>query len=150
MITAVFDTNVLASGFVRRNPDSAVVQILDAWRSGLYRLIVSEHILAELGRTLQEPYFARHLTPERRAEASAILRRQAIVTAITAAVAGGATHPEDDIVLATAVSAKADYLVTGDTKLQRLGSYEGVRILGPREFVAVLTERLGAGGQHDE
>jgi predicted nucleic acid-binding protein len=54
-----------------------------------------------------------------------------------------ATHPEDDLVLATAVSAHADYLVTGDRKLQRLGSYQGVRILSPREFLAVLApERL--------
>jgi predicted nucleic acid-binding protein len=46
-----------------------------------------------------------------------------------------ATHPEDDLVLATAISAKAEYLVSGDTKLQRLGTYEGVKIVSPREFL---------------
>jgi hypothetical protein len=41
-------------------------------------------------------------------------------------------------VLAAAVSADADYLVTGDRQLQRLGTYEGVRIVSPRDFLALL------------
>ncbi|TAK37024.1 MAG: PIN domain-containing protein [Chloroflexota bacterium] len=50
MIAAVLDTNVLASGFVRRNPTSPVVQLLDAWHARLYTLVISEHIIAELAR----------------------------------------------------------------------------------------------------
>ncbi len=136
MISAVFDTNVLASGFVR--PEPAPGQLLLLWRAGHYTLVTSEHILSELARTFQEPYFARHLTPEQRASNLEILRREALVVPITANVSGVATHPEDDHILATAVSARADYLVTGDTKLQRLGAYEGVTIVGPRQFLELL------------
>ena len=57
---------------------------------------------------------------------------------MTAEVHGVATHPEDDLILATAVSAKADYLVTGDKKLRELGSYQGVSIVSPREFLDIL------------
>ena len=46
--------------------------------------------------------------------------------------------PKDDMVVATAVAAKADYLVTGDEKLLRLGSFHGVRIVTPRAFLDVL------------
>jgi predicted nucleic acid-binding protein len=53
-------------------------------------------------------------------------------------VTGVASHPEDDPILATAVSASADYLVTGDRQLQRLGSYRGVSIVSPREFLDLL------------
>lgn len=49
-----------------------------------------------------------------------------------------ATHPEDDLVLATAVSAQADYLITGDAMLRKLRTYEGVSIVSPREFLDVL------------
>ncbi len=52
-----------------------------------------------------------------------------------------ATHPEDDLVLATAVSAAADYLVTGDKQLQRLGGYHGVAIVSPRDFLALLQQQ---------
>jgi predicted nucleic acid-binding protein len=44
-------------------------------------------------------------------------------------------------VLAAAVSANSDYLVTGNRKLQALGMYEGVRILSPRQFLDVLDAR---------
>jgi len=66
------------------------------------------------------------------------LQRRAVVTAITVNVRGVATHPEDDLVLATAASAHADYLVTGDGKLQSLVSHEGTKIVSPREFLGIL------------
>ncbi len=151
MITAVADTNVLASGLVRRNPGSAVVQVVEAWRSRRYSLVVSEHIIAELRRTLDQPYFRRHISQEQAARFVDVLRRQAKLTSITVEVRGVATHPEDDLTLATAVSAHADYLVTGDTQLQRLGTYQGVRPLSPRQLLAVLaTQDLAGEGVADE
>ena len=57
---------------------------------------------------------------------------------VTAQVQGVATHPEDDLILATAISGNADYLVTGDRQLLALGSYGGVRIVTPRDFLAIL------------
>ncbi len=57
---------------------------------------------------------------------------------ITVVVDGVATHPEDDHVLATVVSARARYLVTGDKKRQRLRRYRGVTILSPRDFLILL------------
>jgi uncharacterized protein len=45
----------------------------------------------------------------------------------------------DDVVLATAVAAEADAIVTGDQDLLVLGSYEGIDIVSPRSFL----ERLG-------
>jgi hypothetical protein len=43
-------------------------------------------------------------------------------------------------VLAAAVWA-ADYLVTGDRQLLRIGSYRGVAIVSPRDFLTLLDER---------
>jgi hypothetical protein len=55
-------------------------------------------------------------------------------------IASGATHPEDDLVLAAAVSAAADYLVTGDRQIRRLGSYQGVTIISPSDSLALLDQ----------
>ncbi len=44
----------------------------------------------------------------------------------------------DDLILATAMSSQADYLVTGDKQLQDLGTYQGVTILSPRAFLDLL------------
>ncbi|HEY8693173.1 MAG TPA: hypothetical protein VIR57_10575, partial [Chloroflexota bacterium] len=92
-----------------------------------------------LARTLSRPYSRRRLSTEQVGAVLALLRSYASVTSITADVRGVATHPEDDRILATAVSGKADYLVTGDAQIQKLTSYEGVEIVSPASFIRVLT-----------
>jgi len=48
------------------------------------------------------------------------------------------THPEDDFILAAAMAGTVDYLVTGDKQLVALGNIEGIDIVRPAEFVAIL------------
>jgi len=110
-VIVVLDTNILARGSISRN--TAVSAILDAWRDEQYILALSEHILNELTRTLAKPYFARRLTAEQQAAYELLLTTDAAVVPITVSVAGVATQPADDLVLATAISAKAGYLVSG-------------------------------------
>jgi predicted nucleic acid-binding protein len=47
--------------------------------------------------------------------------------------------PDDDAVLACAVAAKVDLVVSGDPHLVKLAHYEGIPIVPPAEAV----ERLG-------
>lgn len=47
---------------------------------------------------------------------------------------------DDDWVLATALAGGAEMIVTGDADLPSLGSYSGIEIITPRQFVS----RLGA------
>jgi putative PIN family toxin of toxin-antitoxin system len=137
MTRVVLDTNALASGSIAFQ--GTLASIIDAWRSGEFSLFVSPPILAELERTLEKPYFRQRLTVEQSSRFLVLLRRGATVSPITVQVQGVASHPSDDLVLATVISAKADYLVTGDANLQQLGSYESVTILSPREFLDLLT-----------
>jgi hypothetical protein len=64
-------------------------------------------LLAELIGTLAKPYFRRHITDEVVARLLELLHLDAAVSPLTVAVQGVATHPEDDLVLATAVSSQA-------------------------------------------
>ncbi len=57
---------------------------------------------------------------------------------ISVSVINVATHPEDDLVLAIAVSAVADYLVTGRRGLQAVGRYRAVTILSPGAVLTLL------------
>lgn len=43
--------------------------------------------------------------------------------------------PDDSSVLACAIAAGADVIVTGDADLRTLGSYRGIIILSPSEYV---------------
>ncbi|MDP9474043.1 MAG: putative toxin-antitoxin system toxin component, PIN family [Chloroflexota bacterium] len=138
MIRVVLDASALVSGF----PASAgtLAEIVDRWRVGGFHLVVSQHLIEEVGRDWTKPYWQARFTLAQVERALALLQLEAEVVPVTAQVTGVATHPEDDLVLASAVSASADYLVTGDKQLQRLGRYEGVMILSPRDFLALLQE----------
>jgi putative PIN family toxin of toxin-antitoxin system len=140
MRKVVLDTNILASGAI--SSTGTVSTIVDAWRSAQFSVIVSAPILEELERTFQKPYFRRYLSAAQSSRFLKLLRKRATVSQITVSVHGIATHPEDDLILATAVSAKADYLVTGDTKLQHVGTYQAVAILSPRRFLEILKHEV--------
>lgn len=55
----VLDTNVLVSGLLL--PDSVPGKILQAWRSASFTLVMSEPMLAELGRVLAYPKIRKRL-----------------------------------------------------------------------------------------
>lgn len=133
------DTNTLASGAIA-SPGGTIARIIEAARAGIFDLFVSQHLFDELVSTLATPFFMRKLTSDESTGYVNLVRRVAQVVPITAEVQGVATHPEDDLVLATAVSGNADYLVTGDLKLQALGSFHGVAIVSPRAFLDVLVQ----------
>lgn len=140
MITAVLDTNVLASGTVTATNSPG--QILNAWRAGQFELVTSEHIIDELTRTFQKAYFKNRLSSDASANFIDLLQNETLVTPISVKVQGIATHPEDDLTIAAAVSAKADYLVTGDKPLlNKVGkSYQGVNLTTPSDFLKILQQ----------
>jgi putative PIN family toxin of toxin-antitoxin system len=147
VIRAVLDTNVLASGFVEfATAERTPARLLRLWREQRFALVVSAEILTELLDTFADPYFRQQLTPEQILAAQRLLLEEAIWTPVTAPVSDVATHPEDDQILAAAVSSHAEFLVTGDKKLQQLGAYQSVRVVSPRTFLDLL-EALGGNEQ---
>jgi uncharacterized protein len=140
VIRAVLDTNALLSGIVGVEKETSTPgAIVRAWRAKQFELVTSEHIRTELQRHLtDDSYFASRLSADEVVANLESLAVDAIQATIAVDVAGVATHPEDDLVLAAAVSAGADFLVSGDRHLQALGRYEGVTILSPRAFLDAL------------
>lgn len=136
MIRATLDANVLAPGFTSRGGASG--RIIERWRARAFELVVSAHVLQELARTLTDPYFIAHLKPDEASAIAAELRTIATLIELTVDVRGVATHPEDDLVLSTALSGQASILCTRDKQLLKLRSYEAITILSPGEFIALL------------
>jgi putative PIN family toxin of toxin-antitoxin system len=134
------DANVLAPGFTSHG--SASARLVDLWRAGIFALILSDHIMQELARTLADPYFAARLAPEAATAILTLLSTTATITELTADVHGVATHSEDDAVLATAFSGQATILCTRDKQLLRLRSYHTVAILSPGELIAGLEREM--------
>ena len=140
MIRAVLDTNVLASGALGLTGGvTSPALLLHQWRAGRFKLIISDYIEEELRKTLAQPYFKRRIPSEDRELFLILLSKFAEHVAIRHRVTGVATHPEDDPILATALSARADYFVTGDLRLQRrVSSFEGIPLVLATEFLNIL------------
>ena len=137
------DANVLVSGLTSTGTPSSIV---DLWLLGTFELILSEHILNGVRQAWAKPYFRRFFQED---EISPLLMRvsnRAKMFRPAAGVRGVAEDLEDDLVLATAVSGRADFLVTGDRVLREIGDFGGVRIVTPlrvpREFLDLLGEPL--------
>jgi putative PIN family toxin of toxin-antitoxin system len=142
MTRVVLDTNVLAPGFSNPPRTSSAAILLELWVRRVYELVVSEHLLVELATTLANPYFAKRFSPDEVAEIFARLRLRAFMTDLTQVVSDIATHPEDDLVLSTGLSAGASFLATRDRQLLKLGNYQGMQILHPADLVDILLQEI--------
>ncbi len=133
----VFDANVFVSGLSRRN-FSAPTVLMDMWKLGTFEVVVSQHILSKVEKAWRKPYFRTFLTVEE--IASILAEVSGLTRVVTPAedVHGVAEDDEDDLVLATAVAARADYLVTGDKYLLRIGEFRGIPIVSPRDFLNTM------------
>ena len=138
----LLDTNVLAGGMTGeiRGSIRPPSQLWRRWRAKQFDLIVSAHLLDELERTLSTAWFRERTTPDAIAVLLRDVRDNAIFVEPIDEVRGIASHWQDDLVLAAAVSGKADYLVTGDAKFRRVGEYLGVKLCTPAEFLNELDE----------
>ena len=104
----VLDANVLVSGLLSRKGPPG--QILDAWLAGQFQLFVSPQILEELRRVLWYPRILNRLTIEQVTGLLDKLGTEAGSVDGTLKLDLLTRDPSDNIYLACAVEAKADYL----------------------------------------
>lgn len=133
----VLDVNVLVSGY---NFEGIQREIVRQWNALTFDLYVSDHIIEAFNDVLQRPYFARLVSDAHREEYLFRLRERAIPVDPVDDVHGIADDDEDDSILATAVAAGADFLVTGDKGLLALGEFRRIPIITSRAFPDMLLE----------
>lgn len=136
----VLDVNVLVSGIP--TSDAAPARIMDLWANRVFDVILSDHIFEGVERAFRKPYWKQRYSDELIDSHLNSLWSEAIPVIPADSVRGVAEDLEDDLVLATAVAGRADFLVTGDRLLREIGEYGGVRIVTPREFLDLLDEPL--------
>ena len=138
---AVLDTNVLVSGLM--GGDGPPQQILNAWLHERFTLVTSPYLVAELTHVLSYPKIADRIELSE-AEIDAILAAllsQAKAVPGNLELRGVTCDAKDDAVVACAVEAGADYIVSGDQDLLVLSVYEGVQMIAPGQFVEILSAR---------
>ena len=129
----VLDTNVLVAALMA----DGLCRDLVRRRVREHELCTSEPLLKELTATLRRKFKAKAAEIPLLEE----YRRRATLVEPVALPAPVSRDPDDDMVLATAIVAKADVLISGDDDLLCLKNHHGIRILSPRQFLELLDGR---------
>lgn len=129
----VFDTSTLIGAVLK--PQSLPARALSwAWEVG--DLLVSAETLQELHTVLERPRLDAFRPVQARREFFALYAAAAVrietVPAVTAC-----RDPKDDKFLALAAAAGASLLVSSDADLLSMGDFQGIKIVSPRQFVAL-------------
>ncbi len=134
MIKVVLGTNVLISVILFGGPPREVLSLVI---TGKIKNYISKHILDEISDVLKRPKFGFDITKLtaiiREIEAlSELVELKEEIDIIT-------VDRDDDYILACAITAEVDYLITGDNDLLNLNEYQGIKIIMPAGFLNIIT-----------
>lgn len=132
MLKAVLDTNVVVSAHL--NSEGPPRIILDLTFARFFRCFASDPLLEEYEDVLKRPCFARDA---KEIAKSMRLMRNAITIVIPRRKLRITRDPDDNIVLECALAARADYVVTGNSR-DFLERFQDIRIITPRRFLTIL------------
>lgn len=135
----MLDTNTLVSGVI--SAGGSPRRLLDAARTQAFEICSSTVLLAELLDVLTREKFAARLAQAGLTPLSIVseLRRIAHMVAPDNVPRVIADDPDDDHVIACAVAAQADLIVSGDKHLHSLGGqYKNIRIVSATEALEFI------------
>jgi putative PIN family toxin of toxin-antitoxin system len=134
-VRAVFDTNVLIAAFLTEGLCSG---LLIRARKQAFNLVLCDDIIREFEGILIKKF---KLTSTDISEISAIVSEAAseILHKLNP-IPNICRDPNDDMMIACAIDATADYIVTGDEDLLILKKYKDVIIINPRNFEALFED----------
>lgn len=133
MVRVVVDTNVLVSALIGHGkPKRLILTLLEK-----HSVVLSRQMLAELVDVLSRDKFADVKSSQTNRFISALVRKSKIVTT-SPRFKVIAEDLDDDIVLNTAYSRKADYIVTGDKHLLALKEFKGIEIVKVTQMLEVV------------
>jgi uncharacterized protein len=131
----VLDTNVLIAAFIAKG----FCHILVEQCLRVHSVITSEFILNELREKLTKKF---KYSDADATTVEALLRSRVRVVNPIPLEGNVCRDPDDDMVLATALTGKAACIITGDKDLLTLKKFGDIDILAPSEFEA-YEERFG-------
>lgn len=123
----VLDSNVIIAAFAARGLCSEVFEVC----LSVHSIIISEHILSEVKTGLTKKV---RLPESVVKDIIGYLRDAAERVKPRELADSQCRDKDDDIIIGTAVSGNAEFIVTGDEDLLVLKKYKWIDIVTPREF----------------
>ena len=133
MIRVVVDTNVLISALLKA--DSGPARIVTLWQAGELALVVSPETIDEVTRVLGYGKIRRRVSTSEAERFVALLRSATLLMNSVEGVSVVQDDPDDDKFLALAIAGGAEYIISGDKHLLRIGVYQNIQIMIPANFL---------------
>jgi putative PIN family toxin of toxin-antitoxin system len=125
----VLDTNVYVSALIFGGVPK---QVFNTIFKGSHELYVSEYILFEISQTIKQKFDFSHTKLDQVLEK---LKNDAMLIQPKHSISRS-SHQNDNRILECAVTADADFLITGDKKhLLSIGTIKSTKIITPRQFI---------------
>ncbi len=135
MLRVVFDTNVLVSIIIRSGKPR---ELWNYVMNGKITLTLSDELIEEFNEVVSRPQFRRYLKRPRLMRFQRALIQLAKIYRIRTHFPQVTADPDDNIVLETAYAGRADYIVSGDKHLLKLGEFKGIRIVTVDGMLKIL------------
>ena len=130
----VLDTNILISSILFKGTLSRIV---DLWKDGKILPVISRETFHEFKTVLEYPKFK--LT---KGETKAIIEEEILpffeIVEITNTVSGICKDPDDDKFIACALSASADFIVSGDKDLCDVVTHKSIKIISASHLLKII------------
>jgi uncharacterized protein len=137
MLKVVLDTDVIVSGL--NFPDSNPAKILLLVASGEVANFTSKHIVNETRRILVDKFF----WTREEVEAAEVWLKTFSKSVNPKTRTEVIVDDPDNRILECAVEGRADFIISGDHHLTELKDYQGIKILAPTTFLALIANLNG-------
>ena len=129
----VCDTNVLVSGFLFQGTARTILQLVS---KGHITGCISISIVRELEAVLHRPKF--NLSQQQVTAILELIQQTFHLVSPVKQVEAVLADPDDNAIIAAALAADADFIISGDHHVLKLGSFRGMRIVSPSLFLREL------------
>ena len=138
----VLDTNVWISAIIKGGKAAKVIDYLETHNC---KIFISPIILAEIYRVLDYPRIKKILLKTGKSKIEVLKRIFGICLLIRPQFKLQVIQedPEDNMFLECAQESSANYLISGDTHLLKLGIFKNTRILSPSAFLEAIGTQSG-------
>lgn len=132
----VLDTNVVVSAVLGT---SAPARLIELAAERAFDLCTSEALMAELTDVLDREHIRRRLESNNRSAFVVLALYEGLAERLVPAeISRTAPDPDDDAVLACALAAGADLIISGDRHLRNLKSFHRIPILSPADALTAM------------
>jgi uncharacterized protein len=139
-VRIVLDSNTVFSGILWKGPPHQLLLALRQRED--ISLFTSPKLLGELFEILARPKNAKYLAKVNTSPSQVLADYMAIVNIVEPKVVPRviANDPDDDHVIAAAITAQASIIVSGDKHLLNLKNYQGIAILNARQACQIINQ----------